>query len=230
MNTLRPLRGVRLAGLVRGVRVLDLLALARPAQVLQAVVGRVVVDVVHGVLVVPLGEGEGALHVHMDEVLYAVDDDAEGGFEAPDGGDPRGFVRLPHFAHEHGHFVRICGIQWVCVGRDPLMLQHGVRVDAREAFKMDTVVFEAVGFEVGHTCVPSKMCGRDHPLACLVFVSFLNFRKERRSKQARGLLPYPPVGVHMCDPPNPIDTRGRCPGGSRSSSPVPGTRGDFGAA
>jgi hypothetical protein len=83
--------------------VLDLLALIRPAQVLQAVVGRVVVDVVHGVLVVPLGEAEGDRHEHVDSVVFAVakdanvtaffgfggGDHASGGFESAQGGDLR---------------------------------------------------------------------------------------------------------------------------------------------
>ena len=78
---------------------LGLLALIRPAQVLQAVVGRVVVDVVPGVLVVPRGEAEGDRHQHVDVVAFAVDvdanvaaffgfggeDDALGGFEASEG-------------------------------------------------------------------------------------------------------------------------------------------------
>jgi len=83
--------------------VLDLLALARPTQVLQAVVGRVVVDVVHGVLVVPLGEAEGDRHQPVDVVVFAVakdanvtaflgfggGDHASGGFETAEGGDLR---------------------------------------------------------------------------------------------------------------------------------------------
>ena len=78
-----------------------LLAPTRPAQVLQAVVGRVVVNVIHGVLVVPLGEAESARHEYVDVVLFAVatdlnvaafhgfggGDNASGGFEAPEGGD-----------------------------------------------------------------------------------------------------------------------------------------------
>ena len=82
---------------------LDLLALIRPAQILQAVVGRVVVDVVDGVLVVPLGEAEGDRHEHVNAAGFAVDfdinvaaffgfgggDHAFGGFEASEGGDLR---------------------------------------------------------------------------------------------------------------------------------------------
>ena len=100
-DRLRKPRGVRGAGLVRGVRVLDLLAPTRPTQILQAVVGRVVIDVIHGVLVVPLGEAEGARHQHVDSVLFAVAKDlnvaaflgfgsgnhAIGRFETPEGGD-----------------------------------------------------------------------------------------------------------------------------------------------
>ena len=80
---------------------LGLLALARPAQVLQAVVGRVVVHVVDGVLVVPLGEAKGARHEPVDEVVFPVakdlnvaafsrfggEDDALGGLESSEGGD-----------------------------------------------------------------------------------------------------------------------------------------------
>ena len=80
---------------------LYLLAPTRPEQVLQAVVGRVVVDVVHGVLVVPLGEAEGDRHEPVDLVGFAVDfdanvaafsrfgggDHAPGGFETAEGGD-----------------------------------------------------------------------------------------------------------------------------------------------
>ena len=80
---------------------LDLLAPARPAQVLQVVVGRVVVDVVHSGLVVSLVEGEGDRHHPVDVVEFAVDcdlnvaawfgfgggDHAKGGFEASEGGD-----------------------------------------------------------------------------------------------------------------------------------------------
>ena len=65
------------------------------------VVGRVVVYVVDGVLVVLLGEAEGDRHEHVDEVGFAVDsdanvaallgfgggDDALGGFESAQGGD-----------------------------------------------------------------------------------------------------------------------------------------------
>ena len=65
------------------------------------VVGRVVVSVVHGVLVVPLFEAEGDRHEHVDVVVFAVDmdlnvaafggfgggDDAPGGFVSPEGGD-----------------------------------------------------------------------------------------------------------------------------------------------
>jgi len=99
--------------------VLDLLALIRPTQVLQAVIGRVVVDVVHGILVVPLGEAEGDRHEHVDLVEFAVDSDgnvaafsrfgggdhASGRFETAEGGDPRGFVRLPRFPLQHRHLV-----------------------------------------------------------------------------------------------------------------------------
>ena len=74
-DRLRSLRGVRRAVLVRGVRVLDLLAPVRPAQILQAVVRRVVVYVVDSVLVVPLWEAEGDRHEHVDEVVFAVDSD-----------------------------------------------------------------------------------------------------------------------------------------------------------
>ena len=56
---------------------------------------------VHGVLVVPLGEGEGECHEYVDVVVFAVDsdgnvtafggfgggDDAKGGFETAQGGD-----------------------------------------------------------------------------------------------------------------------------------------------
>ena len=80
---------------------LDLLAFIRPAQVLQAGIGRVVVFVVDGVLVVPLGEAEGDRNEHVDVVGFAVDHDAnvaaflgfgggdhaKGGFEASEGGD-----------------------------------------------------------------------------------------------------------------------------------------------
>ena len=100
-DRLRSLRGVRRAVLVRGVRVLDLLAPVRPAQILQAVVQRVVVYVVDSVLVVPLWEAEGDRHEHVDEVGFAVardgnvaafsgfggEDDASGGFETSEGGD-----------------------------------------------------------------------------------------------------------------------------------------------
>ena len=34
-------------------------------------------------------------------------DDAPRGFEAPEGGDPRGFVRLPHLPLQHRHLVRL---------------------------------------------------------------------------------------------------------------------------
>ena len=80
---------------------LNLLAPVRPAQVLQAVVGRIVVDVVDFVLVVPLGEAEGDRHEHVELVDFAVDsdgnvavfpgfgggNDAPGGFETSEGGD-----------------------------------------------------------------------------------------------------------------------------------------------
>jgi len=81
--------------------VLHLLAPIRPAQVLQAVVGWVVIDVVDFVLVVPLGEAGGDRHEHVDEVVFAVDldlnvaaflgfgggDHAPGGLESSEGGD-----------------------------------------------------------------------------------------------------------------------------------------------
>jgi len=96
-----------------------LLAPTRPAQVLQAVVRWVVINVVDFVLVVSLGEGEGDRHEYVDLVVFAVakdanvaafggfggGDDAIGGFEATEGGDPRGFVRLPHLALENGHLA-----------------------------------------------------------------------------------------------------------------------------
>ena len=80
---------------------ITLLATTRPAQVLQAVVGRVVVDVVHGVLVVPLFEGEDDRHHSVDSEQFAVDfdfnvaalfgfggvDHTSGGFESTEGGD-----------------------------------------------------------------------------------------------------------------------------------------------
>jgi len=100
--------------------VLDLFAPTRPAQILQAVVGWVVIDVVDGVLVVSLGEAEGDRHEHVDVVVFAVDsdfnvaafsgfgggDDARGGLESSEGGDPRGFVRLPHLPRQHRNLVR----------------------------------------------------------------------------------------------------------------------------
>jgi len=81
--------------------VLYLFAPIRPAQVLQTVVGRVAVDVVDLVLVVPLFEAGGDRHEHVDVVVFAVDhdanvaafggfgggDDAKGGLEATEGGD-----------------------------------------------------------------------------------------------------------------------------------------------
>ena len=80
---------------------LDLLSPTRPTEVLQAVVRRVVVYVVDGVLVVPLGEAEGDRHEYVDVVGFAVakdanvaaffgfggGDHAKGGFEAAEGGD-----------------------------------------------------------------------------------------------------------------------------------------------
>ena len=98
---LRQLRCARRAVVVRGKRVLDLLAKTRPTQVLQAVIGRVVVDVVHGVLVVLFGEGKGDRHESVDEEMLAVNlasnvaiftgfgggDHAHGRFEAAEGGD-----------------------------------------------------------------------------------------------------------------------------------------------
>ena len=80
---------------------LGLFALIRPAQVLQVVTGRVVIYVVDGILVVPLWEGEGDRHEHVDLVGFAVavdanvaaffgfggGDHASGGLEAPEGGD-----------------------------------------------------------------------------------------------------------------------------------------------
>ena len=48
----------RPSGLVRGVRVADLFAAARPAQVVEAVVRGVVIDVVDRILVVPPGQIE----------------------------------------------------------------------------------------------------------------------------------------------------------------------------
>ena len=73
-----------------------LFAPIRPAQVLQAVVGRIPVYVVDGRLVVPLFEAEGDRHEHVDLVGFAIDsdgnvaawmgfgggDDASGGFES----------------------------------------------------------------------------------------------------------------------------------------------------
>ena len=58
----------RPSGLVRGVRVVDLLAAARPAQVVEAVVRGVVVDVVDRILVVPPGQIERHRHDAMDIV------------------------------------------------------------------------------------------------------------------------------------------------------------------
>ena len=80
---------------------LGLFALIRPTQILQAVVGRVVIYVVDGVLVVPLGEAEGARHHSVDVVEFAVysdanvavfcgfggGDHAKGGLESAQGGD-----------------------------------------------------------------------------------------------------------------------------------------------
>ena len=53
----------------------DLLAAVRPAQVVEAVVRGVAVDVVYFVLVVPPGQIERHRHDAMDKVFLAVDHD-----------------------------------------------------------------------------------------------------------------------------------------------------------
>ena len=66
-------------------------------------------------------------------------------------------------------------------------VRHLFRKVAREAFKwkpvgFEAVVFEAVGFELGYTCVTLWIREGGGPIACLFLVSSLNLRKERRSK------------------------------------------------
>ena len=109
---------------------LDLFALARPAQILQAVVGWVVIDVVDGVLVVPLGEAEGDRHQYVDLVGFAVDSDANvaafggfgggdhasGGFVPPEGGDL-------WFGGSFGSFGNFDHCVFSCVFRDDKSLQ-----------------------------------------------------------------------------------------------------------
>jgi len=83
---------------------------------------------------------------------------------------------------------------------------HLLRKDAREAFKWKQVGFEAVGFELGYTCVTPQGNASLSPSWPVGLLSFLNFREETRTKQAR-----PPslvtlcVGTHVYPKSNPID-------------------------
>ena len=51
-----------------------------------------------------------------------------------------------------------------------------------EAVGFEAVGFEAVGFELGYTCVTQWEERGGGPIACLVLVSSLKLRKERRRK------------------------------------------------
>ena len=75
-DRLGSLGGARRPGLIRGVRVADLLAAARPTQVVEAVVRGVVIDVVDRILVVPSGQIERHGHDAMEFVHLTVDHDS----------------------------------------------------------------------------------------------------------------------------------------------------------
>ena len=107
--------------LVRRVRVPDILATGRPFEVVEAVVRRVAIFVVDLILVVAPGQVEGLRDEDVDAVDLAVDadvnvavlfgygglDDAPRVLEAPERGDLRALVRLPHLAGQHRRLVRL---------------------------------------------------------------------------------------------------------------------------
>ena len=81
-----------------------------------------------------------------------------------------------HLITPQFHSITREGGDWWCVG-------HLFRKDAREAFKMDTVGFEAVGFEWGTHVWPygSERGGR--PLLLCFFFLFLTLEKKQEPKQ-----------------------------------------------
>ena len=107
--------------LVRRVRVPHILATGRPFEVVEAVVRRVAIFVVDLMLVVAPGQVEGLRDEDVDAVGLAVDadvnvavffgygglDDAPRVLEAPERGDLRALVRLPHLAGQHRRLVRL---------------------------------------------------------------------------------------------------------------------------